>query len=84
MAPSVAIHRRQHTALSQGCVGWKCYAAPLVDGGECASDLPAYIVDALRGQVADPRHAGVHLTSTATTLDISLMLSPAVQLLIAK
>jgi hypothetical protein len=38
-----------------GCVGWKCYGAPLVSGGACASDLPAYLVDALREQAGDPR-----------------------------
>jgi hypothetical protein len=38
-----------------GCVGWKRYGAPLVPAGECAIDLPAYIVDTLREQTADPR-----------------------------
>ena len=31
-----------------GCVGWKYYDPPLVEGGELALDIPAYLVDLLR------------------------------------
>jgi hypothetical protein len=36
------------TGTQAGCVGWKCFDGPLVDGGPAACDLPSYIVDLLR------------------------------------
>jgi hypothetical protein len=38
-----------------GCVGWKCYGGELVEGGACAIDVPAYIVDLLRDLTGDRR-----------------------------
>jgi hypothetical protein len=38
-----------------GCVGWKCYHGELVEGGACAIDAPAYIVDLLRDLTGDKR-----------------------------
>ena len=37
-----------------GCVGWKSYSAPLVEDPEHASEIPAYLVDALRVLAVDP------------------------------
>ena len=36
-----------------GCVGWKSFDGPLVDGGPSACDLPSYIVDLLRSLAGD-------------------------------
>ncbi len=44
-----------------GCAGWKYFEGPLVDHPETAIEIPAYIVDLLRGSVGDAekiRNAG--------------------------
>ena len=38
-----------------GCVGWKYYQDNLIEGNEYASDLPAFLIDTLRGLASDPR-----------------------------
>ena len=39
-----------------GCVGWKYFKGPLVEGGETAIDLPAYIVDLVRELTGKREH----------------------------
>ena len=39
-----------------GCVGWKYFQGPLVEGGETAIDLPAYIVDLVRELTGKREH----------------------------
>lgn len=38
-----------------GCVGWKYYSGNLIEWKHHASDLPAYLIDALRDLTGDPR-----------------------------
>ena len=38
-----------------GCVGWKYFDETLIPGGELALEIPAYLVDLLRGLCADRR-----------------------------
>lgn len=37
-----------------GCVGWKDFHGELIEGAQCAIELPAYLVDCLRLLVGDP------------------------------
>ncbi|MBI3414581.1 MAG: hypothetical protein HY043_04550 [Verrucomicrobia bacterium] len=43
------------TGTRIGCVGWKYYEHGLVEGNEYASDMPAYLMDALRELAGDRR-----------------------------
>ncbi|MBA3707270.1 MAG: hypothetical protein H0W83_00450 [Planctomycetes bacterium] len=37
-----------------GCVGWKYFEGPLVEGGALALDLPSYLADTIRSLAGDP------------------------------